>query len=220
MPPPARPCGVRMSSPSHTSSRLRDGSPRRATGFPPVLAITAALLALILLPASGAAQGSPSFWGGVGVGTGSARLSCDICTNDRTAGMTASAALGFGVGERVRLGVEGNAWRDKEGDLETILWSASLVGYFHPSGTRAFWTKLGAGIMRYQADDDGDRIDANTFGLLAGVGYDIPMTGSLSVGPFVTLATSSRADLKDGDRTIRERVSHSLLHLGVVFHLR
>lgn len=205
---------------SSTPSRLRDGSFRRATGSRTASAVAVLLLALALLPASGAAQGSPSFWGGIGVGTGSARLSCDICTNDRTAGMTASAALGFGVGERVRLGVEGNAWRDKEGDLETILWSASLVGYLYPSSTRAFWTKLGAGIMRYQADDDGDRIDANTFGLLAGVGYDIPMTGNLSVGPFVTLATSSRADLKDGDRTIRERVSHSLLHLGVVFHIR
>jgi len=209
-----------MSLPSHTPSRLREGSTRRVSGLSPVLSIAAVLLGLILLPAPGAAQGSPSFWGGIGVGTGSARLSCDICTNDRTAGMTASAALGFGVGERVRLGVEGNAWREKEGDLETILWSGSLVGYLYPSGTRAFWTKLGAGIMRYQADDDGDRVDANTFGLLAGVGYDIAMTGSLSVGPYVTLATSSRADLKDGDRTIRERVSHSLLHLGVVFHLR
>lgn len=179
----------------------------------------ALLMALAFLPAPSSAQGSPSFWGGIGVGTGSARLSCDICTNDRTAGMSGSAALGFRVGERVRVGVEGNAWRDKDGDLETILWSGSLVGYLYPSSTRAFWTKLGAGIMRYQADDEDDEVRANTFGLLVGAGYDIPMTGSLSVGPFVTLATSSRADLTSGDRTIRERVSHSLLHLGVVFHI-
>jgi opacity protein-like surface antigen len=209
-----------MSSPLFAPSRSRDGSPRRTTGRLPVLFMAAVLLALTLLPTPGVAQGSPSFWGGIGVGTGSARLSCDICTNDRTAGMSGSAAVGFGVGQRVRLGVEGNAWRDKDGELETLLWSASLVGYLYPAGSRAFWTKLGAGIMRYQAEDARDDIDANTFGLLVGAGYDIPMTGSLSVGPYVTLATSSRADLKSGDRTIRERVSHSLLHLGVVFHLR
>ena len=46
------------------------------------------------------------------------------------------------------------------------------------------------------------------------------MGGPFAVGPFVTLATSSRADLKRGDTVVRSRVSHSLLHLGVVVHLR
>lgn len=194
--------------------------PPSPVGRARVTLISSVFLWLLLLPAAAQAQGSPSFWGGLGVGSGSARLSCDICTNDRTAGMTASAAVGFTVGQRVRIGVEGNGWRDRDGDLESLLWSASLVGYLYPSGDRAFWTKLGAGLMRYQADNERDDVEANTFGLLIGAGYDLPMAGSLSVGPYVTLATSSRADLKSGERTIRERVSHSLLHLGVVFHLR
>ena len=138
--------------PRHTPSRLREGSTRRVSGLSPVLSIAAVLLGLILLPAPGAAQGSPSFWGGIGVGTGSARLSCDICTirshrrDDRL-----GPALGFGVGgagasggggERVA-GEGGGIWRPS-------FWSGSLVGYplslrdTGPSGPS--WAR---GVMRY-----------------------------------------------------------------------
>lgn len=165
-------------------------------------------------------EGAPRFWGGIGVGTGSARVSCDICNNDREAGMSGSAALGFGVGRRVRVGVEGNAWRDDDGNRETLLWSGGLTTYLYPAGDRAFWTKMGAGVMRYRAETDRDDIQANTFGVIIGAGYDIPMNSRLAVGPYATLAASSRADLTSGGRTVRERVSHSLLHVGVVFHTR
>jgi hypothetical protein len=173
------------------------------------------------MPAAGAAQeASPRFWGGVGVGTGSARVSCDICENDREAGTTASAAVGFGLGERVRLGLEGNAWLDREEEVDTLLWSATLSGYLYPRGGEGLWTKAGMGIMRYRADAERDDVEANAFGVLIGAGYDIPMRGPFTVGPFVTLATSSRATLKRGDTVVREQVSHSLIHLGVVLHIR
>ena len=162
----------------------------------------------------------PRFGGGRGGGPGPAGVSCDIGENDREAGMTASAAMGFGLGERVRLGVEGNAWLDQDDNLDTLLWSATFSGYLYPRGTEGLWTKAGMGIMRYRAETDRDDVEANAFGVLIGAGYDIPMSGPFTVGPFVTLATSSRADLRRGETVVRNRVSHSLIHLGVVFHIR
>lgn len=229
---PARSVSARSVSARSVSARSRPeqslparSAPRGLILLTPgwFLVLAGALAAAVcgLLPEAASAQeSSPRFWGGVGVGTGSARVSCDICENDREAGMTASAALGFGLGERVRLGVEGNAWLDQDDNLDTLLWSATFSGYLYPRGTEGLWTKAGMGIMRYRAETDRDDVEANAFGVLIGAGYDIPMSGPFTVGPFVTLATSSRADLKRGETVVRNRVSHSLIHLGVVFHIR
>lgn len=182
----------------------------------------AALLAasLLLPPALHAQEASPRFWGGLGVGTGSARVSCAICENDRVAGTTASAAVGVGIGRRVRVGVEGNAWMDQDEDFQTLLWSATLTGYLYPRGTEGFWTKGGLGLMRYRAETDRDDVEAGALGVIIGAGYDLPLGGAFTVGPFVTLATSSRAELRRGSTVVQDRVSHSLIHLGVVLHLR
>jgi len=178
------------------------------------------LLVALVTPGEVLGQDGPRFWGGIGVGTGSARVACDICNDDRRAAISGLATVGFSLGRRVLAGIEADAWWDEGGTRDDLLWAGTGVVKLFPDPDGGFWTKAGAGVVHYRSRGATNTANSRAPGVLIGAGYDLRMASRLFVGPYATLVTSFRSDLEQGDRVILEKVSHSLLHLGVVFQRR
>ena len=90
----------------------------------------ASLLAALALSQPARAQ-EPTLrgpWLGAGIGTASAAVNCDICTDDRNGGLSGYLAGGFSFGPSLRAGAELIGWQDNTDNIRQrlLLYGASL----------------------------------------------------------------------------------------------
>ena len=111
------------------------------------LMASACLLAALALSQPANAQ-QPTLrgpWLGAGIGTASASVNCDICSDDRNGGFSGFLTGGLTLSPSVRLGAELNGWFDSTDEISqrTLLYGASA--YWNPSPGSQWFLKGGAG---------------------------------------------------------------------------
>ena len=172
-------------------------------------AATAALLAFTAPPA--AAQG---FWAGVGVGTGSQRVSCEICRGDGNGGWAVRATAGSTLSPHLRLGGELHGWTDKTDEVRFTFYSVTPALYWYPALRRPYFLMAGLGYAGYNASAGDETISTSSLGVTLGAGYEVPLAGRYALTPFASYTGTLLANLKS-DRTIITGARVSLLQVGV-----
>jgi hypothetical protein len=124
------------------------------------------------------------FYIGGGFGYGSAGMTCDGCTADRTNGMSGYLKLGGTLNPHLRLGVESNGWYKSEDGVDQTIGFFSGDAYWYPSVSNNFYLKGGVGYSRYKASGGGNSLETNGVGAAFGAGYDFQVAQSLAVTPF------------------------------------
>jgi Outer membrane protein beta-barrel domain len=149
--------------------------------------IFAACALLLSAAVTAQAQDAPmrqGFWIGGGLGYGSMGLSCDGCDGlGREGGFSGYAKLGGTLSPSFLLGVETNGWTKSEGGATVSMGNLSGAAYWYPAPTTGLFVKAGAGYSVLSADDGTGSGNDSGFGLLAGLGYDVPVGRNLSITP-------------------------------------
>ena len=181
--------------------------------------IAAALaLAVIAVPAPVNAQ-QPSVhgaWLGGGLGTASARVNCDLCSNDRNGGLSGYLTGGLAVARGLRAGAELSGWFDTTDDVSQRLALLGASLYWNPNPAAPWYLKGGIGVLSYRASTDNENDDPLTGSVAAlqvGGGYDFRAARKLWFTPFANLIVSSSGNLTSGS-TVVTGASYSMLQVG------
>jgi hypothetical protein len=157
-------------------------------------------------------------WMNVGVGGGSARVSCAVCRQARDIGPAGHVRFGGTVRPGVLIGGEVQVWTHQNGnDVRSLLGSALASVQLYPRPGSGFFLRGGLGYVRYTArdgDEDGPAA-ADLPGLSVGAGYDLRLRGGLSLTNVITLLASSQGPFRRDGASIIDEVSVSMLQLGI-----
>ena len=182
----------------------------------------AAMLAVV--GASAAAAQHPQvrkgFWIGFGFGYGSSNVSCDSCpSTSRESGGTGFIKLGGTVSDKVLLGGEINAWTKSSGGVTADLGNVSFAAYFYPQPKSGFFVKGGVGFAATRLHNSGSA-DANGYGFVLGLGYDIRVGTNISITPVGNFYFGSDGDLTESGSTLETGWKHNIYDfgLGITFH--
>ena len=161
-------------------------------------------------PVAGSSEES-RLWYALTVGGAGTRLTCDLCQPARDLGPAVTVAVGAHAGEGLRVGLEGGGWTHQEGSAREKAYAVGLVAHLVPDPTRGLYLLGGLGWTGYRAGDfsyDAPR-------LTVGVGWDVPLAGSWSVGNVVALDASSFTSLRNESATVVRNVGLSSLRVAV-----
>lgn len=153
---------------------------RVTAGFP---TSTAALLSVFASVASAQAREKPDgVWGGFGLAAGAARVSCQVCDFGTEIGPVVSLTFAAPVSRWISVGVEGGLWTHSGDGMSNV----SLVIYWYPEPTSAFFFKAGAGLANYRHSQPGSvTARTNGLGFVAGFGYLARVGESVFLGPAI-----------------------------------
>jgi hypothetical protein len=160
------------------------------------------------------------FWIGFGFGYGSSNVSCDGCgSSNREGGATGFLKMGGTLSEKVLLGGEVNAWTKSSNGVTADLGNVSFAAYLYPQPKSGFFVKGGVGFATTRLHNSGSA-DANGFGFVAGLGYDIRVGTNISITPVGNFYFGSDGDLKESGTTLETGWKHNVYEfgLGITFH--
>lgn len=169
------------------------------------------VLVSIALLAAGAAvadaqllHGRRGLWVGLGLGMGSARADCSICTG-RATGPAAHAGAGGTISQRILVGVRGTGWFENGAENDRSLVMLAALGTLYPWPDRGFHLEAGIGGYWYVEEDSANELSTQGLALQVGAGFDLPITRGVSLSPFATLIASgfgnpTRLDKSTGAR--------------------
>jgi hypothetical protein len=180
-----------------------------------------AMLVALSAPIVAAGQSSPSdagagLWWEVSAGAGGARLTCHLCDPTRQIGPVLGAAVGAYASPRVRMGVEGRAWSNDDGDVRESVYEAGLTTQLHPRRGSGLHLVGGVGWSGYRAES----FAYDAVRLTLGVGWDLPLVGPWLVGNRLAVDSSSFASLQNEDVTVAPSVGLSVLRFTVFLRNR
>jgi hypothetical protein len=146
-----------------------------------------------------------------------------------------SARLGGTLGSSLLLGAEANGWVHYEGDDDApsaerrrVLGGLAVVLYWYPNPASGFYFKGGFGPVVFRLDDvrtleEGQErvtaITSTSFGGNVGVGYDLSVSGSISLTPFFTYVGSLYGNLtRDDSRVSNAKLTLVQFGIGITRH--
>jgi len=200
-----------------------------------------ALLALSLLGSSMAfAQSSrqthDGFVASVGLGVGGGELTCGSCLRSRERAPAGYVRVGRAVGSALVLGAELNVWSDVIGQSwltsepsgsqqqnrltgRATLGTLNGVVQWYPRHATGVFLIGGVGIGQYRTHVEastGQRFSGHStgLGLQAGAGYDVTVTGGLSVTPYATFFSTSPSAGSFGGTSVGGNALHAGVGLG------
>lgn len=149
-----------------------------------------------LAAASAASAGShpqerEGFWAGIGLGVGSAEVTCDDCgPSSRETSAVLSIRLGGTLNERLLLGIESNTWLKEQDGVTVTLANVAATLTLYPQPASGFFIKGGVGfsavINEFREGSTTVTLDPGYgLGLIAGAGYDFRVKKNLSITPAV-----------------------------------
>lgn len=180
--------------------------------------VAAALAILLAAPAGASAQDASSGRGGqwfaIGVGGGFDEVACGVCSLEPRSGVGGHLRFGGTVRTGLRVGAEVTGWTRSEESVRQSMGAATAIALIHPN-RGPFYLKGGLGVMGFRAEDDGAALTALSFGLQAGVGYDLFLSDVISITPFVDLTVAPRANLNFNGDLAERGVTLALLNAGI-----
>lgn len=180
--------------------------------------LTAALAAGLLLVSAGSLSAQAAhkgLWIGAGLGVGSARLSCQICTGHRGGGTSGYLRAGATITRQMLVGLEASAWYKSRDEVDHLLSSLQAVVYFYPQPNSGLYIKTGIGMSQYTAKDSEDEISSKALAGSIGMGYEISVTRSMSIVPYANFLGSAGADVRLNDNIAGLGANSSLFQLGI-----
>jgi hypothetical protein len=151
--------------------------------------ITVLCLGLGVATSAGAQEYAPrrhGFWFMIGAGYGSGRIDCDQCNADHDPGLAGTLALGATLSEQFLVGVESDWWSRDDDGVWTSIANVSAVGYFFPRRDMGLFLKAGAGAAGFHSTGFGPDQDHYGVGVIAGLGYELPVNAGLSIVPMAS----------------------------------
>lgn len=186
--------------------------------------LTAAALLSLSTPAS--AQRNPQvrdgFMVSLGVGAGSAGVSCSGCVTDRENGPVLSLMLGGAVSPSLILGVETHGWAKQQNGETMKNGFLTGVAQWYPSVESGFFIKAGAGFGQV-SDEAIDpafgtlKVESTGVAYQIGTGYDFRVGKNFSLSPFVNYLATTSANAKVNGVSANERLDVSNLQYGLGF---
>jgi hypothetical protein len=182
----------------------------------PIRIVGALLIAPFPLVAQDAPQSRHSgFHAAVGLGSGSAALTCSSCSSDRETSSATMIRFGGAVSPTVVLSGEINGWAQDKGGVKSTLSFVNVVAQFYSEPTSKFFFKAGVGLAAGAQSISGLKLETNSYGLIAGIGYDIGLTPGFALTPYVDYAWMASADAKLNGSGTGVSVGANLLHFGL-----
>jgi hypothetical protein len=133
--------------------------------------------------------------------------------------------MGTHASSSLRVGIDGSAWTFRDGDFRETIYTAGLVAELHPRRVSGLHLIGGLGWSGYRANDvdadpDQEGFHYDALRLRLGIGWDLPLTSSWTVGNRITLDASSLGTLHDEGTPIARSVGLSLARFGVYLRRR
>jgi hypothetical protein len=157
----------------------------------------------------------PGFRAAVGLGVGSAGISCDGCGSDRDNSVSGILRFGGGIRPGVVLGGQVTSWaKNVHGGTESLTF-VTFVTQWYPQPRQGFFVLGGLGVAAMDATGDGVELRTNSLGLQAGVGYDITLTRKFAITPYADLLYGTGGNVQVNGSTTNVKVSSNLVQFGV-----
>jgi len=155
------------------------------------------------------------FWIGVGLGYGSATISCSECTdNSRYGAPTLTLRMGGTPSRRLLVGGELNAWSRTSSNITETVGDLSAVALYYPSATGTFFIKGGAGGVVYQANTS-PKLETSGFGVSIGIGIDLYLGRQFSLTPYASYVTALSGTVKIGGSDTGYEAKPNLIVAGL-----
>jgi hypothetical protein len=189
------------------------------------MARAAMVFAAVALIGAGSAtaqrpQTRQGFWIAFGLGYGSTGLGCDGCSFDREGGGVGHIRLGGTLSQKLLLGGDVTVWtKDVEGVNFTV-GNVSFIAQYYPMEMGGLFLKGGAGFSQIELSNAGESASGESFGLSAGVGYDIRVGRNISITPLFDFVFGASRDVQYQGSTLIPGLSFNSMTagLGITFH--
>jgi hypothetical protein len=156
-------------------------------------------------------------WGSLGVGRGSAGLSCDVCARESTRAYSIHGDIGIRLSPQFLLGVETFAWLDVIGHgIDRIARGTYLLARSYPFHGSRLFLNGGLGVASFQINDGEVAFTTKSPSLSLAAGYDWRVDG-FTITPSIAAITSTGGRLSS-DRTgnpVTENARLGLLRTSV-----
>ncbi len=156
-------------------------------------------------------------WGSIGLGRGSAGISCEACANETTRAYSLQGTIGLRVSPRFLVGAETFAWLDViGGGVDRIARGTYLVARAYPFQSSRIFLNGGLGVASFQVNDGEVAFKTQSPSLSLAAGFDWAV-GGLTISPSIAAITSTGGRL-NSDRTgnaITENARLGLLRSSV-----
>ena len=189
-------------------------------------------VALVLLCASPLlAQGAGAHRAGltatIGLGIGSAGVTCVDCESERETAPTLMLRIGGAYAPDLIFGAELNAWSksevsDETGDKARVrIATLNAVVQWYPQLDGGFFVDAGVGVGTIRSEllnsATGNAVSRTTaLGYQLGAGWDIQVAPNVSLTPYATFFGTAGGKVKDSDTKIDGNVGQ--IGLGLTFH--
>ncbi|MBN2369293.1 MAG: hypothetical protein JXO72_02280 [Vicinamibacteria bacterium] len=162
------------------------------------------------------------FWFGGGLGFGSAGASATELEGDgRDGGITVHLKAGGTLGKNTLLGGELNGWTKSEEGTTMTLGAGTAALYYYPMPDSGLFVKGGLGFSFTSLEMFGYEYGrSQSWGLLAGLGYDYRIGVNTSITPVVNFYMGGPSDLESdlGDDLKGYKFNVIEFGVGVTFH--
>ncbi len=138
-------------------------------------------------------------WGSLGLGRGSAGLSCSTCAGETTKAYSLTGTIGLRVTPKFLVGVESFAWLDVVGGgVDRIARGTYLIARSYPFSSRVF-VHGGLGVASFEVNDGEVAFSTRSPSMSLGLGFDWRL-GGFTLTPAITAIMSTGGPLTS-DRT-------------------
>ena len=174
-----------------------------------------AVLAVGPTAAGAQAQAREGQFVSVGLGGGFDQISCDVCSGTPRSGLAGYVRFGGTLSERLLLAAEFDGWTRGDEGVRQYMGALMAVAVLYAAPEARFHVKLGAGGVGYRASEGGESLTALAPGVSAGLGYDYPISPTLSITPFANLVMAPFSSLDSNGEQAVSGATLALLQGGL-----
>jgi hypothetical protein len=175
--------------------------------------VALALLCAAPLLAQGDARHRDGLAATIGLGIGSAGVTCDICESERESAPTVMLRVGGAYAPDLIFAAELNAWSKSEvveatGDKARVrIATLNAVVQWYPQLDGGFFVDAGMGVGTIRSEllnsVTGNAVSRTTaLGYQLGAGWDIRVASNISLTPYATFFGTAGGKVKDSDSKI------------------
>lgn len=172
------------------------------------------------------AQNAPGHQGihvALGGGVGALTPLCDCESLRRESGSTFMLRIGGAVRSNAVVSGEVNGWvKSQSGARMTSNW-LNLVVQLYPRAAGGFYMKGGVGVAQVRIKFGGNPppiLKSVDPGAIVGVGYDVPMTKSVSISPYVDYLYAHASEATYNGTSFHKQMGATLVQYGVALSWR
>ena len=174
------------------------------------------LVTLTAFSAAANAQERSGFTFSVGIGGGSAQITCDDCGDERRSAVTGYLRAGGVIRPNFILAGEVNGWTKKDGDARSTISTVNAVALWYPSSSGLYLSGgVGFGNLTFEFSEGAVTLSVKGTGFAyqVGAGYDITVGTTIAITPFATYFRTAGVEFEGTGGKANGNVIHAGLGL-------